>query len=123
VHRVLLAAAEALGLSSALPALRSAAALSDSRIALGRRTLAPFCGSGLDVIAFGSLARREVTQESDFDYLVLATELPDEPEGPGHFVNKPMICAGRSRSLKVLRLKSRALELPGFSAGSWVRST
>ncbi|MEV5000372.1 nucleotidyltransferase domain-containing protein [Nocardioides sp. LML1-1-1.1] len=35
---------------------------------------------GLDVVAFGSLARREATAESDFDHLVLATRVPDDPD-------------------------------------------
>lgn len=34
------------------------------------------------MVGFGSLARREMTHESDFDYLVLALSLTDDPESP-----------------------------------------
>lgn len=50
------------------------------RIGSGREVLGKRCVGGLDVVAFGSLARREITDESDFDYLVLATELPSDPD-------------------------------------------
>jgi hypothetical protein len=60
--------------------LVGARALAESRIESSRKTLGGSTVTGLDVVAFGSLARKEVTAESDFDYLVLATNLPDDPK-------------------------------------------
>ncbi|OBK25578.1 hypothetical protein A5635_15585 [Mycobacterium asiaticum] len=37
---------------------------------------------GIDVVAFGSLARREYTLASDVDYLVLVADLPEDPAAP-----------------------------------------
>lgn len=54
------------------------------RIDRGREEMSGKCelGSGVDLIAFGSLARREATQESDFDYLILVDGIPEEPSIP-----------------------------------------
>lgn len=54
--------------------------MSERRIQLARQALGAHNQTGMDVVALGSLARREVTGESDFDYLVLAASLPDDPE-------------------------------------------
>lgn len=56
--------------------------LSRERIREARHELGHRAGCGLDVTAFGSLARLEVTSESDFDYLVLVDSLPDDPGLP-----------------------------------------
>ena len=36
-------------------------------------------GKGLDIVAFGSMARDEMAPASDFDYLVIATEIVPDP--------------------------------------------
>lgn len=59
------------------PNIARARSLSDQRIDLARRRLAS-TGDGLDIVGFGSLARREMTAESDFDYIVLALGLPGD---------------------------------------------
>lgn len=61
------------------PNIARARALSDDRIRLARQYLDPHRVEGLDVVGFGSLARREMTTESDFDYIVLALGLPRDP--------------------------------------------
>ena len=77
VHEVLAQAAAELGLAEDdLVALRSASTLGGQRTEQARARLSPLCVSGLDLVAFGSHGRQEVTAESDFDYLVVATELP-----------------------------------------------
>jgi len=50
--------------------------MSDRRVDVAREKFKADAIDDLDVIGFGSLGRREVTEESDFDYLVLATGLP-----------------------------------------------
>lgn len=64
------------------PRIAMARQLSDERIAKARAALRGGPDEGLDVVGFGSLARREMTGESDFDYLVLALRLPDDPDAP-----------------------------------------
>lgn len=73
------ALAIAAGHGLSVPNLRGARQLSQTRISTARAHLTSrFTTSdlGVDVIAFGSLARHEVTKESDFDYLVVATGMP-----------------------------------------------
>ncbi|HEY0949332.1 hypothetical protein [Nocardioides sp.] len=53
--------------------------LSCTRIDQARQRLSSLPSDELDVVAFGSLARLEVTAESDFDYLVLAAGVPATP--------------------------------------------
>lgn len=67
-------------LYDAAPAISRARELSAQRIDEARSELANFCGQSLDVVGFGSLARQEVTTESDFDYLVLATGVPESAQ-------------------------------------------
>lgn len=64
------------------PNIARARALSDDRIRLARQYLDPHRVEGLDVVGFGSLARREMTTESDFDYIVLALGLPRDADTP-----------------------------------------
>ncbi len=40
------------------------------------------------MVGFGSLARREMTPESDFDYIVLALELPNNPGSPHNLLGE-----------------------------------
>lgn len=80
MHEILAQAAAELDLAEEdLAALRSASTLGSQRTEQARARLSPLCVTGLDLVAFGSHGRQEVTAESDFDYLVLATELPQEP--------------------------------------------
>lgn len=73
----------ALGMNSTqFPYLMQAMSESDSAIETARASLQEkFQGSvsSTDVVAFGSIARREATEQSDFDYLVMAYGL--EPTG------------------------------------------
>lgn len=71
---------EHLGLSGAVPGLTEAITRSDQTIEQMRLDLADAHDAGaMDVVAFGSLARREYTQASDIDYLVLVDTTPDNP--------------------------------------------
>ena len=78
LHPTLRAAAQALALE--LPALDASARSSKQAIDTARKLLAEQCppSDPLDVFAFGSLAREELSKESDFDYLVVALGLPQE---------------------------------------------
>lgn len=75
-----------LGLEGQISNLVEAERLSDQEIQWARDELEASRGLALagdqsvaDIVAFGSLARREFTPESDFDYLVVLTGLPDDP--------------------------------------------
>lgn len=61
------------------PHLTSARQLAEARIAEAKALLLNHRVEGFDIVAFGSLARRELTEESDFDYLVLSTRMPSSP--------------------------------------------
>lgn len=54
---------------------------SEERIAAARAGLDSSAADqpGIDVVAFGSLARREMTNESDLDWLVVVYEFDDQP--------------------------------------------
>lgn len=65
--------------SGRFPSVARAREISAGRLAVARETLGGGRNGRLDVVAFGSLARGEMTSESDFDYLVLAGELPNSP--------------------------------------------
>jgi len=85
MHRHLEDAGAALGISDRLNHLRSTAADSDDLIAFCRNWLHDQLepdNAPSDIIAFGSLARREFTPASDFDYLVVAHHLDPRPRGP-----------------------------------------
>lgn len=78
-------AAAGLGLDDDLVDLRKAAETSRNTIKFCREWLSEKIDSGeavSDVIAFGSLAREEFTEASDFDYLVVAHSLDPRPRGP-----------------------------------------
>ncbi|WP_192498656.1 nucleotidyltransferase domain-containing protein [Ornithinimicrobium pratense] len=68
--------------------ISAAKALAGRRIDQARAALGSSQEEGLDVVAFGSLARQEVTRESDFDYLVLATNLPEDLETAANLLTK-----------------------------------
>lgn len=72
----------------AVPSILEAARLSRSRLAIARKQLETFRTGGIDVVAFGSMARLETTPESDFDYLVLATRLPVEADAPDRLLRE-----------------------------------
>ena len=77
-------------LELSVPSVRRALELSNRRIESGRRHLIDSgvtCQSG-DILAFGSLARREATDESDFDYLVLVDGIPEDPDAPGELLRR-----------------------------------
>jgi predicted nucleotidyltransferase len=80
LHPVLEEAVDALGISGQVPALRSAARLSQSLVEDARsflqKEVRPSKHTPIDVLVFGSIARQEATHESDFDYLVVAHGLP-----------------------------------------------
>lgn len=66
----------------ALPNLHSAYELSEQRIGAARAQLREDLSDGgpdLDVVAFGSLARREMTTASDLDWLVVVHSVDKEP--------------------------------------------
>lgn len=71
---------EDLGLAtSRYPKLIAAMNFSDEKVKLARQALGDLSDRGLtDIVAFGSMARREMTSESDFDYLVVSYGL-DSP--------------------------------------------
>lgn len=65
-----------------IPSLRSAFELSEARIERARAHLTDHLANQphtTDVVAFGSLARREMTAASDFDYLVINYSLDPAP--------------------------------------------
>jgi Nucleotidyltransferase domain len=78
-----------LGLVDSVPGLTAAAERSDGLIERMRNGLAGYgAGSKMDVVAFGSLARREYTDASDVDYLVIVNAMPDDPAAPRALVQK-----------------------------------
>lgn len=69
-----------LDLQDSVPGLTATIARSENTIEQMRRDLSGATdASAMDVVAFGSLARREYTQASDIDYLVLVDTTPDNP--------------------------------------------
>lgn len=77
-------AAENLGIAARIEALRKSAELSARWIAGARSRFTadqPVESAIADVVAFGSLARQELTAESDLDYLVVAIGMPRDPRG------------------------------------------
>lgn len=83
MHEDVAAAVANLGLTGQLPTLERAADLSNRLVQESQSFLAeqlpPEDDVKLDVVAFGSIARQEMSAESDADYLVIAYELL--PEG------------------------------------------
>lgn len=107
-HHDLLTAFEGLGVRDRVPTLVAAADLSSTIIEDSRRYLqgaVPCDESPFDVIAVGSIARLEASQESDFDYLVVVHGLPQKARHA-----KDLLAA-------VERLREEQLELkaPGSS--------
>lgn len=74
--------------SASYPHLAKARTLSNERIDRARAELSSSAGDGLDVVGFGSLARREMTEESDFDFLVLALQLTRDPDAPVNLLRR-----------------------------------
>lgn len=93
MHAQLVAAAKGLGIS--LENLRAASSLTrqnveDVREAVDaslKRSIGDAASRdvGLDILAFGSMARQEMVAGSDFDYLVIAHELQPDPALIRHF--------------------------------------
>lgn len=85
-----LGALDSLGLRKGLHHLESAHQLAEERIDAARSKLATVAERhrDFDIVAFGSLARREVTEASDFDYLVLATGLPKDSDAPRRLLDE-----------------------------------
>ncbi|AOS90232.2 nucleotidyltransferase domain-containing protein [Mycobacterium intracellulare] len=78
-----------LGLADSVPGLTAAADRSDSLIERMRNGLAGHGADGkMDVVAFGSLARREYTDASDVDYLVIINAMPEDAAAPRALVQK-----------------------------------
>ena len=78
-----------LNLADSVPGLTAAAGRSDDLIERMRNGLAGHGADGkMDVVAFGSLARREYTDASDVDYLVIVNAMPDDPAAPRALVQK-----------------------------------
>lgn len=81
MYPVIEEAVKVLGIADQIDALRAAAKRSESYIADSRRFLIqelPPVDIPLDVVVLGSIARREASTESDFDFLVIAYELPKQ---------------------------------------------
>jgi predicted nucleotidyltransferase len=80
IHHVLEAAAKALSIDTEVPFMRAAADFSQRTLEDATRTLAetfaPSDDLHLDVVVLGSVARREASEASDFDFLVIAHGLP-----------------------------------------------
>ena len=79
MHPELIRAIEVLGLSNDIPTLKHNSALTKSRIQEGREFLQKGLNPGdvtLDVVALGSMGREESSALSDFDWLIIAHELP-----------------------------------------------
>ena len=75
MHKVIEDAVEFLDLVGKVDSLFEADSLSNQRIDSARSKLHADKYQDMDVVGFGSMARREMTSESDFDYLVLSTSL------------------------------------------------
>jgi predicted nucleotidyltransferase len=82
MHEKVAAAVAELGLDGQVPTLEKTADLSYRLVEEARTSLAeqlpPENDVKLDVVAFGSIARQEMSAESDADYLVIAYELLPE---------------------------------------------
>lgn len=79
MHPDLESAISALGLSESVPTLRSNAEISRNLVEAARVSLQRELSdlhSIFDVVAVGSIAREEASNESDFDYLAIAHGLP-----------------------------------------------
>lgn len=82
MHPGLVAAQATLGVE--LPNLAAAADYTEESVSVARRHLERELGEEahlprLSIIAFGSMARQEMTPDSDFDYLVVAHEIGPDP--------------------------------------------
>lgn len=81
MHSDLEAALTALGISDSVPALRNNSEVSRSLVNAARESLQVQLSGphdAFDVVAVGSIAREEASNESDFDYLVIAHSLPSK---------------------------------------------
>jgi hypothetical protein len=80
IHPVLEEAVRALSLDGEVPFIREAADFSERTLEGAAKALAaelpPSDELPLDVVVLGSVARREASEESDFDFLVIAHGLP-----------------------------------------------
>lgn len=81
MHALLERASVSLGLE--LPALASAAEFSERQIQEARLWFGTRLAknNGLDIVVCGSMARREMSTASDFDYLVVAHGLIEDASG------------------------------------------
>jgi predicted nucleotidyltransferase len=78
-----------LGLTDCVPGLTASAQRSDDLIDRMRAGLGEHgADHGMDVFAFGSLARREYTAASDVDYLVIVDAMPDDLSAPRRLVDR-----------------------------------
>jgi hypothetical protein len=80
IHPVLEEATKALSIESDVPFIRAAADFSERTLDGASKTLTkafpPSADLHLDVVVLGSVARREASEASDFDFLVIAHGLP-----------------------------------------------
>lgn len=79
MHDELTKALDTLGLANEVPAIKHNAKLTDDRVRESRGFLKDGLkpeNVPLDVVAFGSMGRQESSAESDFDWLIIAHELP-----------------------------------------------
>lgn len=82
-------AIEHLGLAKSVPGLTDAIDRSESLIRRMRAALLDLGGhEDMDVVAFGSLARREYTAASDVDHSVLVGAMPDNPAAPRELLQR-----------------------------------
>ena len=95
-----------------LPHLSAAAARSEELLNAARTAILPHLPEDVDAVVFGSIARREASAESDFDYLVVTREqMPDAGT----------LSRVQDRIVQVLRDQLQ-LKDPGSSGlfGTWV---
>lgn len=90
MHPVLRDAASNLGL--ALPNLRAAASLTEEKFEAARAGAETYLQEqgmadvdNLDIVVFGSIARDEMTEASDFDWLVVARQYSEDPAHFNHY--------------------------------------
>jgi len=85
-----------LGLTNAVPGLSASQRRSDDLIAQMRDELAGYgAGGTMDVLACGSLARREYTLGSDIDWLVVVNAMPEHPAAARNLVVRVKECVSK----------------------------
>src|ERR1700730_6428017 len=88
-----------LGLTESVPGLSGCVSRAeDFRERMRTALSASGVEAAMDVVAFGSLARREYTAASDVDYLVLVADMPDDPAAPRELRQRVEDCLAEEAS-------------------------